>query len=487
MRTTTLRARLILFLSAALLLLIGVLLVRAASFGSRQPHVERVNLPEVDADAAAKHLAGALRFETVSREDASSPVEALRGLQGYLRATFPRVHAALALEVISEHSLLFRWEGSDPTLQPMLLAAHMDVVPATNDSWTHPPFEGVIADGFVWGRGAVDDKLGVMGILEAVELLLTEGFRPKRTVYLAFGHDEEIGGAHGAADMAALLATRGVRLELVLDEGLPIAVGIVPGVAPPVALVGIAEKGYVTIELSTQAVGGHSSTPPSQTAIGVLAAAVRAVEARPFHARFGGVAVAMFDSLAPQLPFAQRVVFANRWLFSPVIERVLSGAPETDALIRTTTAVTVIEGGVKDNVLPSSARALVNFRTLPGDEPDDVLAHVQGAVDDRRVQARIVNDAWGGTQPAPVPSEVFDGLGRTVLEVFTDAVVAPGLMLGATDARRYSALSANVYRFTPVPMRSEDIARIHGRDERVAVADFVRSVQFYYRVVRDGA
>ena len=490
MKSTKLLARLVVFLFAALALLTIVVLGRTLTLGSRQLRVEPVNLPAIDADATARRLAGALRFETVSREDAPAPAAALRALHGYLRENFPRVHSSLELEVVSESSLLYRWSGSDPGLAPILLAAHLDVVPAEGEAaagWTHPPFQGVIADGYVWGRGAIDDKLCVVAILEAVEHLLAEDYRPRRTIYLAFGHDEEIGGAQGAADIAALLAQRGVSLEFVLDEGLPIAVGIIPGIARPVALVGVAEKGYVTLALSTQAEGGHSSTPPPQTAVGTLAAAVHAVETRPFPARFAGVADEMFGYLAEDMPFLQRTVFANRWLFAPAIEHVLSGQPETDALIRTTTAVTVIEGGVKDNVLPSSARALVNFRTLPGDEPQDVLEHVRAAIDDPRVDIRIVGEATAGTEPAPVPSDAFDRIQRSVLEVFTDAIVAPGLMLGAADARRYSGLSSNIYRFTPVPLRPEDVPRIHGADERIAVEDFGRSVQFYYRVIRNGA
>jgi carboxypeptidase PM20D1 len=212
---------------------------------------------------------------------------------------------------------------------------------------------------------------------------------------------------------------------------------------------------------------------------------VHAVEQHPFPARFAGVAQDMFTYLGPEMGFGERFVFANRWLFGPVVEHVLSQGPDTDALIRTTTAVTVMEGGVKDNVLPRTARVLVNFRSLPGDDPEDIVAHVRKAVNDERVTVELAGPAWGSDEPSPIDAPQFERVNRTVRAVYADTLVAPGLMLGATDARQYGVLTRNVFRFTPVPMKSEDISRIHGIDERVSIADLTRAVGFYYRLLRD--
>lgn len=487
-RTFSVR-RLLAVAGLALVALAVVLVARALMLESKQLAVEPRDLPEIDAADAAAHLAGAIRHRTVSDQEATAEQQAaaaaqLAALHDYLAATYPRVHAELAREVVAGHSMLYTWQGRDPGLPPMLLAAHMDVVPAPDAGWTHRPFAGVVDAHFVWGRGAIDDKLALVSILEAVELLLARGFEPQRTVYLAFGHDEETGGT-GAAAIAELLRSRGVALDMVLDEGLPITVGIVPGIEPEVALIAVAEKGYATVQLSAETVGGHSSAPPPQTAIGIVAAAVAAIESHPFPARRSGVAREMFRWLAPEGPFALRLVFANDWLLWPAIGHLLSRSSDTDALIRTSTAVTLMEGGEKENVLPRSARALVNFRILPGETPEDVLAHVRDVVADPRVNVELAGPAWGSGEPSPIDSPQFERVHRAVRRAYPDAVVAPGLMLGATDARAYAGLTRNVFRFTPAPVTAEDVPRIHGRDERVALETLARSVRFYAAVLSE--
>jgi len=283
--------RLVLLLASALLLFVGVAAFRTLRFQSGQPPVERA--PEVAVPAgAAERLAGAVRIPTISHEDpAAFDAGAFQTLHAYLSTAFPRVHAQLRRETVGTHSLLYTWQGTDSSLKPMLLMGHLDVVPVepgTEGQWQERPFSGRIADGFVWGRGAIDNKLSVLGTMEAVEMLLGEGFRPARTVYLAYGHDEEVGGARGAREIAALLKRRGVQLEMVLDEGGVIGDRLFPGVSAPTALVGIAEKGFVSLELSTRAAGGHSSLPPRQSAIGILSAAVARVEDNPMPARWRG-------------------------------------------------------------------------------------------------------------------------------------------------------------------------------------------------------
>jgi carboxypeptidase PM20D1 len=475
-------------LGLVLLVLAAVLIARTLMLTSVQSKVEPVKDRPLDAGAAAERLAGALRFRTVSNQDHGAlDASQFLGLHQYLQQAFPRVHAALGREVVGGYSLLYTWAGSDPALAPILLMGHMDVVPVepgTEAQWTHPPFEGRIADGYVWGRGAWDDKAGVLGTLEAVENLLEDGHAPRRTILLAFGHDEEAGGHGGAAQIAALLGQRGVKPEMVLDEGLIVGVGLVPGLSAPVAAIGTAEKGYVTLELTATAQGGHSSVPPRTTAIGVLAEAIRRLEQNPVPGGLTGLVRQTFERLAPEMPFTHRLVFANLWLFRPLVERSMEGKPSSAALLRTTTAVTIVEGGVKENVLPSSARAIVNFRILPGDSMHSVTEHVRETVRGLSVEVRQAGDP--GQEPSPVSdagSEAFRRVERTVREVLPEAIVAPALVTGATDARHYAPLSRNVYRFRAILVGPEDVQRFHGKDERIAVENHALAIRFLRRLI----
>ena len=445
-----------------------------------------------DGPAAAGRLAEALRFRTISHAP-EAPVEAdaLVGLRAFLAEAFPKVHATLTREIVNGYSLLYTWTGSDPTLNPILLAAHMDVVPVepgTEADWTHPPFAGAVADGFVWGRGAMDMKSSLMGILEAVEYLLDRGMAPKRTVYLAFGHDEEVGGTNGTAKIARLLAKRGVRLGFTLDEGLVIAEGIVPGVTKPAALVGLAEKGRVSLELVARGECGHSSMPPVSTAAGGIGRALHRLETNQMPAALKSPVSGMFDALAPEMPIFMRAVVANRWLLGPLLLSRLEEKRATNALIRTTTAATVIRGGVKSNMVPCTARAVVDFRILPGDSVAGVIAHMRATIDDPNIQFRRI----GGepSEPSPVSdigSASFAVLHRTVRQVFPDAVVAPGLVIARTDSRHYATIADNSYRFLPLRLGPRDLKRIHGTDERVSVENYAEIVRFYVQVLRNFA
>ncbi len=463
-------------------------LARAALMGSRQIDVQPAEAVPIDAAQLANELAGALRYRTVSYDDPDrTELSAFIGLHKYLEVTYPRAHEALQREIINEHHLLFKWPGNDPSLAPVLLLGHLDVVPVAPRSranWTHPPFGGQIADGFIWGRGALDNKSTVMGLLAATEHLLTSGFQPRRTLYFAFGADEEVGGDRGAAHIADRLRRRGVKLEFVLDEGGAITGGIVPGVQGPVALVGIAEKGYLTVELSVHQPGGHSSLPPAATAIGILSRAIARLEARPMPARLTPPVRSMLDYLGPELAFAHRVLVANTRLFERWIIRYLAGTPAGNASVRTTLAATVIDGGIKENVLPNDARALINCRILPETTPEDVLAHIQRAVEDPRVSIRPRGMRQPPSEVSDAGSPAFSRIHRAIRQVFPDVPVAPYLVAGTTDSRHYAAQAKNVYRFWPLTLAAEDLDRLHGIDERIAVDDFARAVRFYVTLMR---
>jgi len=399
---------------------------------------------------------------------------------------FPRTHAALAHEVVGDASLLFKWAGTDTTLEPIVMMAHLDVVPVEPGSerdWTHPPFSGAIADGFIWGRGSLDDKIGVLSELEAVEALVAQGVRPRRTVYLAFGDDEEVLG-RGATDIVALLRSRGVHPAVAIDEGSAIVRGVIPGTSRPVGLIGIAEKGFASVELTVRGTGGHSSMPPDQTAVGVLAHAIDQLETHPMPASLNSTA-AMFDRVGPAMDLPYRIVMANLWLTRPLLLHILARSPTTNAAIRTTTAPTVIQGSPKDNVLPIRARAIVNFRIIPGETPENVFRHVLNTVDDSRV---AITFSGVPNPPSPVSSTSsasYLTLARTIRSIEPDAIVGPSLVIGATDSRHYAGFARDVYRFLPVQLGEADLARIHGTNERVGVHDYARSVAFMTKLIHD--
>lgn len=479
-------------LALALVTLLAVLLVRTVLFESRQPEAVGDVVVEVDADTAAERLARSLTFRTISPAPPTPhDSAAFRALHGHFAETYPRLHEALERETVSGLSLLYTWEGRDPELPPVVLMGHLDVVPVTpgtEESWTHPPFGGRIAGGYVWGRGAVDDKASVVSILEAVERLVSEGYRPPRTVYLAFGHDEELGGERGAARIAELLASRGVDdYALVLDEGGALTEGMVPGVEEPTALIGIAEKGYVSLVLTARGEQGHSSTPPDNTAVGVLARAVARLEAEPFPMRVDGATREMFAYLGPEMSFAPRLAFANLWLFEPAVTRMLGSSPRTAALVRTTTAPTMLDAGVKDNVLPPTATGVVNFRILPGETVETVRERVGRVIDDERVEVSVYDAARDPSPVSDPASPAFRLLDRTLREVVPgrDLVVAPYLVFGGTDAKHYADRSRNVYRFLPVLVEPGDLGRIHGTDERIDVESFGMAVGYFHRLLRN--
>lgn len=470
-------------------LLCGVLVARMYLFAPPESAVNGGLPLDPKPDGSVARLAEALRFPTVSHADPSArDPSAFLDLHAWMNASYPRSHATLCRQAFGL-SLLYTWPGQDPSLAPVLFMAHQDVVPVdagTEGDWAHPPFGGEIADGYVWGRGAIDMKSVLVALLEATEALLTQGYRPKRTLLLAFGHDEEVGGSGNEA-IADALARRGTRLAWVVDEGLTVSEGVVRGATTPVALIGIAEKGYLSLELVTEAEGGHASMPPDQTAVGILARAIHRLERNPFPASLDGPTVTMLERLGPAMPFPQRLAFANLWLFGPWVEARLTEQPTTNALLRTTTAATLFEGGVKDNVLPQYARAVVNFRIHPRDSVASVMDRVKTVVDDPRVRIHPLLDT-PHSEPSPVSgvsAPGFRAIERAILSTFPQARVAPSLFVAATDSRHYASIAEDTYRFMPYRMYLRDLARIHGTDERISVSNLASYVQFYGQLLRE--
>jgi len=485
--------RLLFGLLGLVLLLAAVLVVNTLRQGSRQVQVPALAKLPVDEARVAESMAIAVRARTVSGLlDPAGVALEFDKLHAHLRERYPLLHATLKLEHVG-HSLLYTWAGSDPAAQPFAFLAHQDTVPiapGTEVLWKKPPFAGVIEDGFVWGRGTLDNKSNLITQMEAVEALLQAGFKPRRTVYLIAGHDEEVGGERGAVAIVELFKQRKVRLEYVIDEGLVVTEGILPGVAQPLALVGLAEKGSVSLLLTAQAAPGHSSMPPSQagqSAIGMLSAALVRLDQQPMPGGVQGAAAAMFAAIAPELPFGQRLALSNLWLLRPVVEGMLGKSAATNAMMRTSTAMTVLKAGQADNVLPGRAEAVVNFRILPGDTADSVAAHVKRAIADERIEVKPVGPLFNPSSVSSPDAPAFALIARTVREVFPDAMVAPGLMLAGSDARHFQAVADNAYRFMPIRFKSEDLPRVHGTDERISAAQLADMVRFYHRLLQQSA
>ncbi len=474
------------------LLLVVVLLLNAYRQGSRQIEVSPVQPVPIDAGAAAERLAGAIRLRTISYDDKPAAAEELRKLHAHLEQHYPRAHAVLKREAVADLSLLYTWEGTDASAKPIVLMAHEDVVPiapGTESDWQFEPFAGAIRDGFVWGRGTWDDKGNLLAIMEAVEMLAAQGFKPSRYIYLAFGHDEEVGGEMGSKQIAALLKSRGVRADFVLDEGLLITTGVLKGLDKPVALIGIAEKGVLTLALSTTATGGHSSMPPSSTAIGTLSSALARLEENPMPASISGVPAQMFDAIAPEMSLPNRVLLSNLWLFGPLVRGELTKGPGTNAMLRTTTAPTVFRAGNKDNVLPDLAEARVNFRLAPGDTQEAVIGHVVRAIGNAAVRVeRAEGAAFADASPvSPTNGQPYQLIARTVRETFPGTLVAPALMIGATDSRHMREITDHIFRFSPVRATPEDLPRFHGTNERMSVKNYAELIAFYHRLMTNAA
>lgn len=449
--------------------------------------VELAERHDFDAEAAVERLAEAVRYETISHQEPEDfDAAAFEGFLDFLEEAYPRIHAELPVERVGQYTMLYRWEGTDPDLKPGMLIGHYDVVPVepgTESGWTHPPFSGAVADGFVWGRGTIDDKTGVLSTLEAVSYLLRSGFAPARTLYVAAHHDEEVGGLDGAAQVAALLQARGVGLAFLVDEGLPVAEQVIESLDTPLAMVGMAGKGFLNLELSIGREGGHSSMPPRRTTIGDLAVAIQRLNDNPMPGRFDNLVQDTFAPLAPQLPFMYRMGLANLWLFRPFIERELSGIPQTNAALRTTAAPTIFRAGVKENVLPAQASAIINFRIHPNDSIAAVEAHVERVIANDDIQIRRMPRAREPSTVSDTGAEAYHLLRRSIKEVFPNTPVAPSLFIATSDARHFQELTNHIYRFRPIRARPGDEQRIHGTNERIGVDNYAEMVQFQIRLL----
>ncbi|MBT8220476.1 MAG: M20 family peptidase [Bacteroidia bacterium] len=468
----------------AAILFVGYLLYNAFSYSSTQLQVEPVEKTPIP-DGAIERFTESISIKTISyQEEEHFDSIQFQLFNDFLHRSYPQVHEQCEHNIFNGYSHLFRWDGQDANLQPIILMAHHDVVPiASLPLWTVHPFEEGVKNDTIYGRGAMDDKCSMISILEAVEQMMNEGYTPKRTIYLAFGHDEELFGPRGALEIARYLEEKGVKAAMVLDEGLARTERMIPNLDKETALIGIAEKGGVSLEMIVNMAGGHSSMPAPETSIDVLSAAVSKVKKNPLEASITPALHGFLDKLGPEMDFKSKLAFSNRSIFKSMILGTLGSSNSTNALIRTTTSPTIFNAGIKENVIPTSSRAVINFRILPGETPDDVLAHVIKVVDDPRVDIKVIGAGRNPSPVSPIDNKAYETLERSIKEIFPNILTSPNLVVGGTDSRHFSSISPNIYRFVPFRITPENQACFHGIDERVPVEEFEDAIRFYRRLI----
>ena len=480
-------------LGVAALAGVGVSMVRAATTYKAKP-IENVNLgkeEKVDVERFIKNLSDAIKIPTIANRDESlvdwAPFDEFHAM---LEKAYPLMHEKLDKQIISTRSLLYHWKSEHPEKEPIALLSHQDVVPVTpgtEDDWKYPAYSGEIAEGFLWGRGAIDMKNHLIGVCEAVETLLEEGYVPERDVYICFGHNEEVmaeGEICGADCMMRWFKERGIKLDSVLDEGGAILEAKVDKVIDGhLAGVGIAEKGHVDFEISVNAKGGHSSQPPKHSALGELSRIVCKLENNQFKAELTPQLYSLFNEIGKNTTYPVRCVMSNLPVLKPLITKICSEIPPVASMMRTTTAVTMANGSPAPNVLPQKATVNVNFRIMPGQTIEDVEAHIR-KIAGPKAEIKMVS----GKNPSkisPTDSRAFNAIREICKEMDPKAIVAPYLVMGGTDARNYEDVCDNIYRNSPFLMDTALLLTCHGTNERIPLTSLKDGVVFFKKYIRE--
>ena len=468
----------------------AVNIIRAAAYKPEKKDSVPFEEERVNVQRYTENLSDAIKIKTISNIDESKvDWSAFDELHRLFQERYPLVYKKLKVENVGRASLLFTWEGKNSSLDPIALLGHQDVVPVsegTEKDWEHDPFGGEIADGFLWGRGALDMKNHLIGVLESVETLLEDGFVPERTVLLCFGHNEEIVASpdSGALRISKLLESRNIRLDSVLDEGGAILPVEVPHVFNKnLAGIGIAEKGYCDFEISVSAKGGHSSAPPTHTALGQLADVIKDIEKHQFPSKITPLVSDLFDRIGRNSSFLARNILCNTPILMPVLKKVMSSIPASASFVRTTTAVTMAQGSPAANVLPQKAGVTVNFRIMPGMTIADVEKHLRKVIKNKNAEIKLL----GGNEPSnisPTDSRAFKAIEDICFRMNGNNVVAPYLVMGGTDARNYQNICDNIYRYSPFLMDSKLIFTTHGTNERIELSSFKDGIAFFKRYIK---
>ncbi len=428
-------------------------------------------------------LTGAITFETVSYKDPTlTDWKEFDKLHSYLKKCFPLVFEQLSYHCDTPHNLIFKFEGNNPSKKPILLTAHQDIVPAEASSWDTPPFKGTQKDGYLYGRGSFDVKILVITILQSFEELLRKGEKPSRTVFAAFGCDEEASGDNGAILIAKQFKKEGIEFEMVLDEGGAVAEDYLKGIDKPITAIGIAEKGYLDLKLTRVKNGGHSSTPNFPTAMGEIAEAVFKIEKHPMKKRITPPIKDLINTLGKSASFPMGVLFLNQRITSPIIKRAFGKGATTRALISTTITPTMIKGSTAPNVIAKEAHAILNSRILPGDDENVVINHIKNIIKNDNITIEVLNYK-PPCSISPTGTPAWNTLTKTIKRTFPDAITTSFLMMGATDAKNYQNVCENVYRFEPCQMNQTEIGKMHNDNERISFENIHNATKFYLDLI----
>lgn len=470
----------ILTLVAALLV---VVLVRTLAFKPLPQEKKSFEEVKFNSERSVETLAELIKCKTVSFNDRSLEDDGeFEKLIGLLPELYPNVFKTCEFTRMGERSLLFRWKG-EGNGEPAVLMAHFDVVPVEEENWTRPAFEALIEDGVMWGRGTLDTKVTFNGVLSAADNLIAQGFTPKDDIYFAFAGDEETNGM-GAPVMVEYFKQQGITPSMVIDEGGAVVEDIFPGVTRPCGMIGIAEKGMINVEFSCSSAGGHASAPAPHTPVGVLSAACKKIEDHPFTCHFEGPASRMFDTLGRYSSVAYRMLFANLWLFGPILDAVCKkSGGDLNALVRTTVAFTQMKGSLAPNVIPPTASMVANLRLNPADSVAGAMEYLKKTVNDESVELKVINSM----EPSPVSRLDCDGWKRVVNAVegtWPGCITTPYLMVQCSDSRHYADISDRVYRFSAMDLTADERHSIHGNDEHIRLATAKSAVEFYIRIMK---
>lgn len=466
--------------------------VKAALFKPEKIEVPPMEDEKVDLNRFRKNLSDAIKFKTIAdKEAANTDWAVFDAFHDFLKERYPLMHEKLELTVIARGSLVFRWKGTRSDLDPIALLSHQDVVPiseGTLDDWKHDPFEGVDDGEFIWGRGALDMKNHLIGVLESVETLLSEGFVPERDVYILLGHNEEVMCAtseNGATCICNYLKEKGVHLDAIIDEGGAILPVEVKGVINKhLAGIGVAEKGYADVEVAVTAKGGHSSQAPNHTAIGHLADVIKDIENHQFKAKMSPMMRELFDKIGRNCTYPARLVTCNLKLLEPALTKAMSFIPPAASMLRTTFGITMASGSPQANVLPQRASVTVNFRMFPGQTVDDVLEHLHKVIKNKKVEINLLPGWKNPSAVSPTDTRSFKVIEKICHSMDDKAVVAPYLVMGGTDACHYQAVCENIYRYSPFLVSTSLLLTTHGTNERIPVSVMEDAVKFFKRYIR---
>lgn len=467
-----------------LVILITVVLIRAISFRPQKKATVASKPVQVPLDQVVNSLQELIQCKTISyQNEAEEDMLEFLKFEAKLQKHFPQVHNTCEFAKLGNRSLLFKWIGKQSTKTPAVLMSHYDVVPVVEELWNVPPFSGLIQDGYLWGRGTLDTKGTLNGIMSAAELLITQGFVPEQDVYFAFAGNEEVAGT-GAIAIVDYFERMGIEPRLVVDEGGAVVNNVFPGVKNECALIGIAEKGMMAVELILKSSGGHASSPKPHTVVGELAQAAVNVEANPFKSRLSIPAKLMFDTLGRESSIVYRMIFANLWLFRGLLDAICKkSGGELNALMRTTMALTQMEGSRANNVIPPVAKMGINSRLICGESSEEAIAQLKKVIANDRIEVRKVQ-ASEPSRISQVDCPAYDLLTEVIRETWDQVLVSPYLMIACSDSRHYGRISPYVYRFSAMRLSLEERKSIHGNNEKIPLETIQKTVEFYLRLMQ---